>query len=90
MLSYPKPVIFSSLDLRSYLHSLTMDDDSIKYSAFQSHLGQFEFLLASFGIKTIPSHIIRAMSLILAEKEGPLMKSALAYVDDVLCYSGSI
>jgi len=30
------------------------------------------------------------MSLILAEKEGPLMKSALAYVDDVLCYLGSI
>jgi len=30
------------------------------------------------------------MSLILAEKEGPLMKSAFAYVDDALCYSGSI
>jgi len=26
----------------------------------------------------------------LAEKEGPLMKSALAYVDNVLCYSRSI
>jgi len=26
----------------------------------------------------------------LAEKNGPLMKSALAYVDDVLCYSGSV
>jgi len=30
------------------------------------------------------------MSLNLAKKEGPLMKSALAYVDDVIYYSGSI
>jgi len=30
------------------------------------------------------------MSLILAEKEGPLIKSAFANVDDVLCYFGSI
>jgi len=87
MLSYAKPVIFSSLDLRSSFHSLIVDDDSIKYTAFQSHLGQFEFLRARFGIKSIPSHLIRAMSLILAEKAGPLVKSALAYVGDILCYS---
>jgi len=30
------------------------------------------------------------VSLILAEKEDPLLKSALAYVADVLCYSGCI
>jgi len=67
-----------------------VDDDSIKYTAFQSHLGQFEFLGASFGIRSVPYHLIGAMSLILTEKEGPLIKSALAYLDDVLCYSGSI
>jgi len=85
-LSYAKPVIFCSLDLRASFHSLIVEEDSIKYTAFQSHLGQFEFCRAPFGIKTIPSHLIRVMSLILAEKNGPLMKSALAYVDDVLCY----
>jgi len=89
-LSYAKPVIFSSLDLRSSFYSLIVDDDSIKYTAFQSHLGQFEFLMAPIWIKTIPSHLIWAMSLILAKKEGPLMKSALPYVDDVLCYLMSI
>jgi len=41
-------------------------------------------------MKTIYSHLIRAMSLILAEKESPIIKSALAYVTDVLCYLGSI
>jgi len=30
------------------------------------------------------------MGIILSEKEGPLMKSALAYLDDVLCYSESV
>jgi len=67
-----------------------VDDDSIKYTAFQSHLGQFEFLRAFFGIRSVPFNLIRAMSLNLAEKEGPLMKSALAYVYNVLCYLGYI
>jgi len=89
-LSYAKPAIFSSLNLRSSFHSLIVDGDSISNTAFQSHLGQFEFLRVPFGFKTITSHLIRAMSLILEEKQGPLMKSALAYVDDVLCYLGSI
>jgi len=89
-LGYAKPVIFSSLDLRSSFHSLIVDDDSINYTAFQSHLGQFEFLRAPFGIKTIPSHLTRAMSFIFAKKEGPLIKSALAYVDNVFCYLESI
>jgi len=30
------------------------------------------------------------MSLILSDKDGPLMKSALAYIDDVLYFSGSV
>jgi len=30
------------------------------------------------------------MGLILAKKDGHMMKFAFAYVDDVLCYSGSI
>jgi len=62
-LSYAKPVIFSSLDLRSSFYPVIVDDDSIKYTAFQSHLGQFEFLRAPFSIKTILFHLKRAMSL---------------------------
>jgi len=85
-LSYEKPVIFSTLDLGASFQSLVVEEESINYTAFQSHLGQFEFCRAPFGLRTVSSHLIRAVSLILAEKEGPLMKRALAYVDDVLCY----
>jgi len=34
--------------------------------------------------------MVRLMGIILSEKDGPLMKSALAYLDEVFCYSGSI
>jgi len=62
----------------------------MKYTAFQSHLGQFEFTRTSFGIKTVPSAMMLLMRFILAEKNALLMKFALAYVDDVLCYFGSV
>jgi len=83
-------VIFSNLDLRSGFHNLKVEEESRKYTAFQSYLGQFEFTRAPFGIKTISSHMVHLMGLILSEKDGPLIKSALAYLDDVLCYSGSL
>jgi len=89
-LSYAKPVIFSTLNLRSGFHNLKVEEGSRKYTAFQSHLGQFEFTRAPFGIKTGPSHMVCLMRIILSEKDGPLMKSALAYLDHVLYYSGSI
>jgi len=89
-LSYAKPVIFSTLDLRSAFHCLKVEEGSMKYTAFQSHLGQFEFTRAPFGIKTVPSAMIWLMGLILDKKDGSLMKFALAYVGDVLCYSGSV
>jgi len=64
-----------------------VEEESIKYTAFPSHLGQFEFCRAPFGIRTVSSHLIRAVIIILDEKKGSLMKSALPYVDDVLCNS---
>jgi len=67
-----------------------VEKESKKYTAFLSHLGQFEFCRALFGIRTVPSPLIRAVSFILAKNEGPLIKSTLVYVDNVLCYSGSI
>jgi len=57
-LSYEKTVIFFTLNLRASFHSLVVEEESRKYTAFQSHLGQFEICLATFGIRTVPSHLI--------------------------------
>jgi len=87
---YAKLVIFSSLDLQSSFHCLKVEEGSMKYTAFESHLGQFEFTRAQFGVTTVPPAMMLLIGLIFSEKDGQLMKFALAYVDDVLCYSGSI
>jgi len=85
-ISYAKPKIYSSLDLRSSFHNLKIKEDSFKYTAFQTHIGQFEYLRCPFGIQNILSARCRLMSLILSENTGPLMRFALAYLDDVLIF----
>jgi len=89
-LSYAKPTIYSSIDLRAAFHTMKVVENSIRYTAFQTHPGQFEYTRSPFGIKSVPSNMCRLMALILSDNNGPLMKSALAYLDDVLCYSGSV
>jgi len=89
-LSYAKPKIYSSLDLRSYFHNLKIKEDSIKYTAFQTHIGQFEYLRCPFSVQNILSALCRLMSLILFENSGPLMKFTLAYLDDELIFSPCI
>jgi len=85
-LSYAKPKIYSSLDLRSSFHNLKIKESSIKYIAFQTHIGQFECFRCLFRIQNLPSALCRLMSLMLSENSGPLMKFALAYLDDVLIF----
>jgi len=41
-LSYAKPRIYSSLDLRASFHNLKIKESAVKYTAFQTHIGQFE------------------------------------------------
>jgi len=65
--SYAKPVIFSTLDLRFSFHCLKVEEGSIKYTAFQSDLGHFEFTRVPFRIKTVPSAMMLLMGLILAK-----------------------
>jgi len=89
-LSYPKPKIYSSLDLRASFHNLKIKESLIKYTAFQTHIGQFEYLRCPFGIQNIPSALCRLMSLIFSKNEGPLIKFALAYLNDVLIFSPCI
>jgi len=44
ILSYAKPKVYSSLDLRSSFHNLKIAESSTKYTGFQTHLEQFGYL----------------------------------------------
>ena len=49
-------------------------------------MGNFEYLRAPYGIQSIPSCMQRVINHILSENDGPLMKYALAYLDDILLF----
>jgi hypothetical protein len=89
-LSYARPTILTSLDLRSGFHNLKVAESSVKYTGFQTFMGQFEYLRAPYGIQNIPAAMQRVMNHILSEDGGPLMKYALCYLDDLLIFSPSV
>jgi len=82
--------MYSSLHLRSSFHNLKFAESSTKYTAFQTHIGQFKYLRAPFGVQNLLSAVCRHMSLILSENTWPLMRFALAYLNDVLIFSPCI
>lgn len=65
-----------------------MDPDSVKYTAFTTPLGNFEFLRMPFGLKNAPSVFQRVLHNLFADliRAGKL----LIYLDDILIPSDAI
>jgi len=75
---YPVPIIdefldelsrakwFSSLDLRAGFHQIRLKSGEEFETAFQTHLGQFEFRVMSFGLTGAPGSFQGAMNDTLA------------------------
>jgi hypothetical protein len=77
---------FSSLDLCSGFHQITMHLDDCHKTVFQTHHGHYEFRVMSFGMSGAPYTFQRAMNSTLA----PLLRMcALFYFDDILVYNKS-
>lgn len=88
---YPLPLIqdqldklgkakyFISIDMKNGLYQIPVSSESIKYTAFITPDGQFEFLKMPFGICNGPSVFQRAIS-----KAVKHLKFLLVYVDDLL------
>jgi len=95
---YPVPIIdefldelsrakwFSSLDLRAGFHQIRLKSGEEFETAFQTHLGQFEFRVMSFGLTGAPGSFQGAMNDTLAPY---LRKFVLVFFDDILIYSTS-
>jgi hypothetical protein len=75
---------FSSLDLRAGFHQILLQPGEEHKTAFQIHIGHFEFCVMAFGLTGAPGTFQRAIRTTLA----PLLrKSVLVFFDDILVYT---
>ncbi|XP_077270869.1 uncharacterized protein LOC143902051 [Temnothorax americanus] len=79
---------FSVLDLKDGFFHIRMSEESIKYTAFVTPFGQFEFVVVPFGLKTAPTRFQKFVNDILQEliREGDV----IAYFDDFLIATKSL
>jgi hypothetical protein len=84
-------VFWSKMDLLKGFYQLPMHEDSIQYTAFNTLVGKYEFLVMPMGLQNAPGSFMRAMNLIfeglmwdpnLKQKSG-----ILVYLDDILIFS---
>lgn len=77
--------IFSHLDLRNGFFYIDMSPESIKYTAFITPLGHYEFLKMPFGLKVGPARFQRFIYDALKEliDKGDVS----VYLDDILVMS---
>lgn len=77
---------FVGLDLRAGYWQIPMQEESIKYTAFRTRSGLYEFKVMPFGLKTAPATFNRLMDRVV----GDLFWSGVCvYLDDVLVHSKS-
>ena len=77
---------FSCLDLRAGFNQIRLAPGEEHKTAFQTHWGQFEYTVMSFGLTGAPSSFQGAMNNTLH----PLLhKCALVFFDDILVYNAS-
>lgn len=74
--------IFSTIDLRNGFFHVPIEEDSIKYTAFVTHNGQYEFLKCPFGLSTSPPVFQRFINHIFR----PLLMENIViyYMDDII------
>ena len=73
---------FSKLDLKSGYYQVLMDDQSIRYTAFTTPLGHFEFIRMPFGLRNAPAEFCKIMQDVLGDL--PFVR---VYLDDITVFS---
>lgn len=98
--NYPLPMIedqllhlrdkryFTSLDLKSAFHHVTVSKDSVQFTSFVTPMGQYEYLKMPYGLKNSPPVFMRYINSIfqnLLEQD-----KVLIYIDDILIATKTI
>ncbi|CAA9997843.1 unnamed protein product [Nesidiocoris tenuis] len=75
---------FTTIDLASAFHQISVDPRDIQKTAFSSGNAHWEYLKMPFGLKSAPATMAKAMSMVLNSHKGI---RAFAYLDDVIVHS---
>lgn len=78
---------FSSMDLSHGYFQITMDEQSIPYTAFRVPWGLFEFLRMPQGLCNSPGTFQRVMEFILGDLN---LRQLVLYLDDILVFATTL
>ena len=78
---------FSTLDLHAGFHQILLKAGEEHKTAFQTHVGQYEFCVMAFGLTGAPGTFPGAMNVTLAPG---LRRFALVFFDDILVYNRTL
>lgn len=81
-----KAKFFTTLDLKSGYHQITLAEEDREKTAFSVNGGKYEFCRLPFGLKNAGSIFQRTIDDVLREQIG---KTCYVYVDDVIIFSVS-
>ena len=74
--------VFSTIDLRSGYHYITLGKSSRAKTAFITPFGKYEFLMVSFRLAQAPAYFQLLMNKVLKG-----LKFAMTYLDDIIIFS---
>ena len=74
--------VFSTIDLRSRYHHITLGESSRAKTAFVTPFGKYKFLMVPFGLAQAPAYFQLVMNKFLKG-----LKFAMTYLEDIIIFS---
>jgi hypothetical protein len=79
--------VFSKIDLHSGYHQIKICAEDIPKTTFTTRYGLYEYLVMSFWLTNVPTHIMYLMNSVFMPE---LDKFLMVFIDDILVYSKSM